>query len=82
VPIAVIGGKPLGILIAAGPPSPRPAPAAPGWLARADCRRIHRRNRVQHRGCFFCAALLPAGQLRSETGMGVLLSLAGAPMAI
>jgi len=49
--------------------------------ARADCRRIHRRNRVSI-GLFFCAALLPAGQLRSETGMGVLLSLAGAPMAI
>ena len=33
-------------------------------------------------GLFFCAAVLPPGQLRSETGMGVLLSLAGAPLAL
>ena len=33
-------------------------------------------------GLFFCAALLPPGQLRAETSMGVLLSLAGAPLAL
>jgi hypothetical protein len=33
-------------------------------------------------GLFFCAAILPPGQLRTETSMGVLLSLAGAPLAL
>ena len=33
-------------------------------------------------GLFFCAALLPPGQLRSEMSMGVLLSLVGAPLAL
>jgi NhaA family Na+:H+ antiporter len=82
VPIAVISGKPLGILIAAG------AALAAG---------LRLPHRVGWRelivlgftaaigfsiGLFFCAALLPPGQLRAETSMGVLLSLAGAPLAI
>ena len=82
IPIAVIIGKPLGILVAAG------AALAVG---------LHLPRRVGWRelivvgltatigfsiGLFFCAALLPPGQLRSETGMGVLLSLAGAPLAL
>jgi Na+:H+ antiporter, NhaA family len=33
-------------------------------------------------GLFFAAAILPPGQLRSELSMGVLLSLAGAPLAL
>jgi NhaA family Na+:H+ antiporter len=33
-------------------------------------------------GLYFSAAMFPAGQLLSETQMGVLLSLAGAPLAI
>ena len=33
-------------------------------------------------GLFFCDALLPPGQLRSEMRMGVLLSLVGAPLAL
>jgi DMSO reductase anchor subunit len=32
-------------------------------------------------GLFFCTALLPPGQLRAEMSMGVLMSLAGAPLA-
>jgi NhaA family Na+:H+ antiporter len=82
VPIAVIAGKPLGILIAAG------AALAAG---------LRLPHRVGWRelivlgftaaigfsiGLFFCAALLQQGQLRKETGMGVLLSLLGAPLAI
>jgi NhaA family Na+:H+ antiporter len=82
LPIAVVLGKPLGILVAAG------AALAAG---------LHLPQRVGWRelivvgftaaigfsiGLFFCAALLPPGQLRSETGMGVLLSLAGAPVAL
>jgi Na+:H+ antiporter, NhaA family len=81
LPIAVIIGKPLGILIAAG-----------GALAVG----LHLPHRVGWRdlivvgfiaamgfsiGLFFSAALLPPGQLRSETGMGVLLSLVGAALA-
>ena len=81
IPIAVILGKPLGVLVAAG------TALAVG---------LHLPRRVGWRelivvgliaaigfsiGLFFCAALLPPGQLRSETGMGVLLSLAGAPLA-
>jgi NhaA family Na+:H+ antiporter len=82
VPIAVIVGKPLGILMAAG------VALAAG---------LHLPRRVGWRelvvvgfaaaigfsvGLFFCAALLPPGQLRSEMSMGVLLSLAGAGFAI
>ena len=74
LPIAVIVGKPLGILIAAG------VALAAG---------LHLPQRVGWRelivvgfiaaigfsiGLFFCAALLPPGQLRSETSMGVLLT--------
>ena len=33
-------------------------------------------------GLFFSASLLPPGQLRSETGMGVLLTLLAAPLAL
>jgi hypothetical protein len=33
-------------------------------------------------GLFFAAAILPPGQLRSELSMGVLLSLAGGPLAL
>jgi hypothetical protein len=33
-------------------------------------------------GLFFSSALLPPGQLRSETSMGVLLTLSGAPLAL
>jgi Na+:H+ antiporter, NhaA family len=82
VPIALIAGKPLGILMAAG------VALAAG---------LHLPRRVGWRelivlgftaaigfsvALFFCAALLPAGQLRAEMRMGVLLSLAGAPLAL
>jgi NhaA family Na+:H+ antiporter len=82
VPIAALVGKPLGILLAAG-------------LALAAG--LHLPHRVGWRelivvafaasigfsvGLFFCSALLPPGQLRSEVSMGVLLTLAGAPVAV
>jgi NhaA family Na+:H+ antiporter len=82
VPIAVVVGKPLGILLATG------VALAVG---------LHLPHRVGWRelivvgfaattgfciGLFFCAAILPPGQLRAETSMGVLLSLAGAPLAL
>jgi NhaA family Na+:H+ antiporter len=82
LPIAVLAGKPMGLLISVG-------------IARAAG--LHLPPRVGWRelvvagflaaigftvGLFFCAALIPPGQLRSELSMGVILSLAGAPLAI
>ncbi|PYR26678.1 MAG: hypothetical protein DMF98_08225 [Acidobacteria bacterium] len=82
LPIAVLAGRPLGVLAGAG-------------IARVGG--LHFPHRVGWRdvlvggltaamgftvGLFFCTALLPPGQLRSETSMGVLLSLAGAPLAL
>jgi Na+:H+ antiporter, NhaA family len=78
----VIAGKPLGVLIGAG------IGVAAG---------LHLPHRLGARelvvvgfsaaigfsvGLFFCAALLPPGQLRAEISMGVLLSLAAAPLAL
>ncbi len=82
LPVAVIAGKPLGILIGTG---------------IAVAARLHLPQYVRMRelivvgfsaaigfsvGLFLCAALLPAGQLRAEISMGVLLSLIGAPLAL
>jgi len=82
LPIAVVVGKPLGVLIGVGV---------------ATLAGLHRPPKVGWRellvggliaamgfsvGLFFCDALLPPGQLRSEMRMGVLLSLAGAPLAL
>ena len=82
LPIAVIAGKPLGVLVGAG-------------IALAAG--LHLPHRLGGRelivvgfiaaigfsvGLLFCTALLPAGQLRSEIGMGVLLSIAAAPLAV
>jgi NhaA family Na+:H+ antiporter len=79
--IAVILGKPVGILLVVG-------------LAVAVG--LHLPHKVGWRellvvsftaaisfsiGLFICTALLPPGQLRIETSMGVLLSLFGAPLA-
>jgi NhaA family Na+:H+ antiporter len=81
LPIAVLVGKPFGILLAAG------VAVAVG---------LHLPHKVGWRelivvgfastigfsvGLFFCTAL-PPGQLRSELSMGVLLTLAGAPLAV
>jgi len=82
LPIAVIVGKPLGLLIGAG-------------LALVGG--LHLPHRVGWRelivggliaamgfsvGLFFSSALFPPGQPRSEMSMGVLLSLLGAPLAL
>ena len=82
LPIAVIAGKPLGVLIGAGI-----AVAAGLHLPR----RLGARELIVvgfiaaigfSVGLFFCAALFPPGQLRAEISMGVLLSLAAAPLAL
>jgi NhaA family Na+:H+ antiporter len=82
LPIAVIVGKPLGLFMGVG---------------LAVLGGFHLPQRVGWRelsvggliaaigfsiGLFFCAELFPPGQLRSETSMGVLLSLVAAPLAI
>src|SRR5262249_22915891 len=82
VPIAVLAGKPIGVLIGAGlatlsglhlPHGVRWQELTVAGLAAAMGFSV---------GLFLCAALLPPGQLRSETNMGVLLSLAGGPLAV
>jgi NhaA family Na+:H+ antiporter len=82
LPLALIVGKPLGLFVGTG-------------FARSLG--LHLPHRVGWReltvvgfiaamglsvGLFFAAAILPPGQLRSELSMGVLLSLAGAPLAL
>jgi Na+:H+ antiporter, NhaA family len=82
LPIAVLVGKPLGVLAGAGV---------------ATVAGLHLPHRVRWRdltvvgfivaigfsvGLFLCTALLAPGQLRNETSMGVLLSLAGVPLAV
>ncbi len=82
LPLAVVAGKPVGLLAGTG-------------LALALG--LHLPHRVGWRelvvagflasiglsvGLFFSAAIFPPGQLRSELSMGVLLSLAGAPLAL
>lgn len=82
VAVATVTGKPLGILAAAGLALAvgLHLPRGVGWrelivigLATAIAFSV---------GLFFSAAMFPAGQLLAETQMGVLLSLAGAPLAI
>jgi NhaA family Na+:H+ antiporter len=82
LPIAALVGKPVGVLVGVGV----------ARLARFDLP-----HRVGWRelfvtgliaamgfsiGLFFTSALLPPGQLHSEVSMGVLLTLAAAPLAI
>jgi Na+:H+ antiporter, NhaA family len=82
LPIAVIAGRPLGVLVGAG---------------FALLVGLHLPHRIGWRellvggliaamgfsiGLFVSTAMFPPGQLRSETSMGVLLSLAAAPLSI
>lgn len=82
VAVAAVTGRPVGTLAAAGlaVAAGLYLPKGVGWreltvvgLATAIGFSM---------GLFFAAGLLPGGQLLSETQMGVLLSLAGAPLAI
>jgi NhaA family Na+:H+ antiporter len=81
VPIAVISGKPLGTLLAVGVAVAMGLrlPHKVGWrelIVIAFTAAIGFSV-----GLFICTALLPPGQLRAETSMGVLLSLVAAPLA-
>jgi len=79
--IAVIVGKPIGILLAVGAAvlAGLHLPPKVGWrelLVVSFTAAIGFSV-----GLFICTALLPPGQLRTETNMGVLLSLSGAAFA-
>jgi hypothetical protein len=74
-------GKPLGVLIGsvAATLAGLHLPQRVGWRDHRDRFRAAMGFTV---GLFFCTALLPPGQLRSEMCMGVLVSLVGAPLAL
>jgi len=82
VPIAVIAGKPLGVLIAAGVAlaAGLHLPHGVGWRELLVVGLVAAIGFSM--GLFFCDALLPPGQLRAEMSMGVLLTLAAAPLAL
>lgn len=82
LPIAVIIGKPLGVLLGAGlaVSAGLHLPQRIGWRALVV---IGFTAAIGFSvGLFLARALVPPGQLRSEVSMGVLLSLAAAPIAI
>ncbi len=82
LPIAVLIGKPVGVLVGAG--LARLAgfnlPQRVGWRELLVTGLIAAMGFSI--GLFFCSALIPPGQLRSEISMGVLLTLAAAPLAL
>jgi NhaA family Na+:H+ antiporter len=81
LPLAVFVGRPVGILagVAVGLALRFHLPARVGWRELIVTGFIAAIGLST--GLFFDAAILPAGQLRSELSMGVLISLAGAPLA-
>jgi NhaA family Na+:H+ antiporter len=82
LPIAVIVGKPLGVLVGAGLALllGLPLPHRVGWRELIVAGLIAAMGFSL--GLFFSNALFPPGQLRSETSMGVMLSLVAAPLAL
>jgi NhaA family Na+:H+ antiporter len=81
LPAAVIVGRPLGVLIGAGAAlaAGLHLPARLGWRELVV---VGFTVAIGFSvGLFFCAALLPPGQLLAESSMGVLLTLAAAPLA-
>jgi NhaA family Na+:H+ antiporter len=82
LPIAVVVGKPIGILLGAGAVlvARFHLPLHVGWRELIVVGFIATIGFSV--GLFFCEALLPPGQVRSEIRMGVLLSLIGAPLAL
>jgi NhaA family Na+:H+ antiporter len=82
VPIAVLVGKPIGLVLAAGlaVAAGLHLPHGLGWRELPVVGLLAAIGFSV--GLFLCTALLPPGQLRSEMSMGVLLSLAAGPLAI
>jgi NhaA family Na+:H+ antiporter len=82
LPLAVLAGKPVGLLAGAGVALALGLhlPHGMGWRELIVSGLIAAMGLTV--GLFFSAAILPPGQLRAEISMGVLLSLAGAPLAL
>jgi NhaA family Na+:H+ antiporter len=82
LPIALLVGKPVGVLIGAGVAllAGLHLPHRMGWRELLVAGWLAAIGFTV--GLFFCAAVVPPGQFRSELSMGVILSLAGAPLAI
>ena len=82
LPLAVVVGRPIGVVIGVGLGllAGLHLPARVGWRELIVGALIVAMGFSV--GLFFCAALLPPGQLRSELSMGVLLSLAAGPLAM
>lgn len=82
LPIAVLVGKPIGVLVAAAGVAALglKLPHRVGWRELIVVGLIM--SLGFSIGLFFSAALLPPGQLRSEASMGVLIALAGIPAAL
>lgn len=82
LPIAVLVGKPAGILLGAGV-AVLAGLRLPHHVSWRDLIVIGCGAAIGFSvGLFFCAALIPPGQIRSEISMGVLLTLAGLPLAL
>lgn len=81
LPAAVIVGRPLGVLAGAGVALAigLHLPERLGWRELVVVGFVVAIGFSV--GLFACAALLPPGQLYAESSMGVLLTLAGAPLA-
>ena len=82
LPLAMIVGRPIGIVLGAGVAlvGGLHLPQHVGWRELVVVGFTVAIGFTV--GLFFGAALLPPGQLRAETSMGVLMTLAGAPLAI
>jgi NhaA family Na+:H+ antiporter len=82
LPIALIVGRPLGLFAGAGLGLALGfhLPHRVGWRELIIIGFVAAMGLSV--GLFFAAAILPPGQLRPELSMGVLLSLAGAPLAL
>jgi Na+:H+ antiporter, NhaA family len=81
LPIAMLVGKPMGVLIATGGAVALglKLPHRVGWRELTVLGLIMSLGFSV--GLFFSTALLPPGQLRSEASMGVLIALVGIPAA-
>jgi NhaA family Na+:H+ antiporter len=82
LPLAVLIGKPIGLLLAAGLAvvGGLHLPRQLGWKDLTVIGFIAAMGFSV--GLFFCSALFPPGQLRSEMSMGVLLTLIGGLLAL
>ena len=82
LPLAVVAGRPVGLLAGTGVALALGfhLPHRVGWRELIVAGFIAAMGLSV--GLFFSAAIFPPGQLRSELSMGVLLSLAGAPLAV